>query len=62
MTVAHIHGPTVIAGCCNLVIVDDVPVAAVLAGEAVAERIDHLLATYGLADVPLDAAALTEDH
>ena len=35
------------------------PVAAVLAGEAIANRIDELLATHGLADIPDTAAALT---
>lgn len=62
MTVHHIHGPTVIAGCCDIVIVGGMPVCAVLAGEALAQRIDELLERHGLADVPADAAALTEDH
>ena len=59
MSVHHVHGPTVIAGCCNVIIVDGTPVAAVLAGEAIANRIDELLATHGLADIPDTAAALT---
>lgn len=59
MSVHHVHGPTVIAGCCNVIIVDVTPVAAVLAGEAIANRIDELLATHGLADIPDTAAALT---
>ena len=36
MSVHHVHGPTVIAGCCNVIIVDGTPIAAVLAGEAIA--------------------------
>lgn len=39
-TVTHVHGPTLIAGCCNLVIYDGVPVAAVLAGSVYADRIE----------------------
>ena len=38
MSVHHVHGPTVIAGCCNVIIVDGTPIAAVLAGEAIANR------------------------
>ena len=57
-SVAHIHGPTVIAGCCNLVILDGVPLAAVLAGESVANRLAELLDRHGLADVPADTSEL----
>jgi len=59
-TVTHVHGPTLIAGCCNLVIYDGVPVAAVLTGQTAAERIAVLLDRHGLADIPDNAAALTE--
>jgi len=61
-SVHHVHGPTVIAGCCNLVILDGQPVAAVLTGADTALRIAELLDRHGLADVPADAATLTEDH
>ena len=59
-TVHHVHGPTLIAGCCNLVIDDGDPVAAVLAGSVYADRIAVLLDRHGLADIPDNAAALTE--
>lgn len=56
--VTHIHGPTLITGCCNLVILDGMPVAAVLSGESIANRLAVLLDRHGLADAPADARAL----
>lgn len=50
-TVTHVHGPTLIAGCCNLVILD---------GQTAADRIAVLLDRHGLADIPDNAATLTE--
>lgn len=60
--ILHVHGPTVIAGCCDVVLLDGLPVCAVLGGPALAERIGELLHLHGLADVPADASTLTEDH
>ena len=50
----HVHGPTVIAGCSELIIADGVPIAVCFGRSAsvVAPRIVELLDEHGLVTIP----------